>query len=523
MVTVRAGAIPFFGSDPGRARTPNFSRNSAREAPEGIKAEPSSARYQKSRLSTHPPNMLKTDSHPTDRLVVPSLDFDGFFKKYYSHLPSIEDILKTGGYLGCCGARFTQHSTGLFKGSLFGEEGRDIEIVWWKTTNFKNKEIVCAKAVFEQLSDGTWYLWSLFFTTCDPFSFDNFTHPLGLDLEAKRATFDKHDQPSLSPDLPPTEYYVFAMGKINFHMNRLVKHLDEEGMGYLRTLLDMAVTRLDSNSLRAILQEHARLVPTFESFFYNDQTGVVAPDIDPNEVEQAKEAELKSLRRIIRALELEKFGQLYREWLDDLLDAPTNLVPSKYKAIGRSLLMTKEDLAKWDELVFLLMMSTRANLITQSPIDTSIGLGSTAACFAEVSDVDARFAEKTPKKDVKLGDVSNDWIIAVTEKVVVQQRTFLEEFKLMCDAGDIEAAFCKLTKGTAEPKEGQGLLGLSIACLRDFMTKAIVMPEALIAKITRTFEHYGLPWSLPLLPVKVDPDATYGADLLLLLGNPVRG
>ena len=455
--------------------------------------------------------MLKTDSHPTDRLVVPSLDFDGFFKKYYSHLPSIEDILKTGGYLGCCGAPFTQHSSGLFKGSLFGGEERDIEIVWWKTTNFKNKEIVCAKAVFEQLSDGTWYLWSLFFTTCDPFSFDNFTHPLGLDLEAKRATFDKHDQPSLSPDLPPTEYYVFAMGKINFHMNRLVKHLDEEGMGYLRTLLDMAVTRLDSNSLRAILQEHARLVP------------VVAADIDPNEVEQAKEAELKSLRRIMRELELEKFGQLYREWLDDLLDAPTNLVPSKYKAIGRSLLMTKEDLAKWDELVFLLMMSTRANLITQSPIDSSIGLGSTAACFAEVSDVDARFAEKTPGKDIKLGDVSDDWVLRVTGGLVVQQRTFLEEFKAMCNAGDIEAAFCKLTKGTAEPRDGQNLLGLSIALIRDSMTKAIVMPEALIAKITRTFEHYGLPWSLPLLPVKVDPDATYGADLLLMLGNPVRG
>jgi hypothetical protein len=449
--------------------------------------------------------MLKTDSQLSDLLVVPPLDFDGFFKKNYSHLPSIEDILKTGGYLGCCGARFTQHSTGLFKASLFGEEDRDINIVWWRTTNFKNKDVVCAKAVFEQLSDGTWYLWSLFFTTCDPFSFDNFTHPLGLDLEAKRATFDKYDQPTLSGDLPPTEYYVFAMGKINFHMNRFVEHLDEEGVGYLRTLLDMALTRLDSNSLRAILQERARLVPTAGSS------------------EQAKADELKSLRRIMMTLEPETFGQLYREWLDDLLDAPTNLVPSKYKAIGRSLLMTKEDLAKWDELVFLLMMSTRANLITQSPIDASIGLGSTAACFAEVSDMDARFAEKTPKKDVKLGDVSNDWIIEVTQKVVKQQRTFLEEFKLMCDAGDIEAAFCKLTKGTAEPKEGQGLLGLSICLLRDMMTKAIVMPEALITKITRTFEHYGLPWSLPLLPVEVNPDAKHGADLLLLLGNPVRG
>jgi hypothetical protein len=334
-----------------------------------------------------------------------------------------------------------------------------------------------------------------------------------------RATFDKYDQPTLSGDLPPTEYYVFAMGKINFHMNRFVEHMDEEGVSYLRTLLDMAVARLDSDSLRGILQERASLVPTGGSFFYNDQTGVVAPDIDPNEVEQAKADELKSLRRIMMTLEPEKFGQLYREWLDDLLDAPTNLVPAKFKAIGRRLLMTKEDLAKWDELVFLLMVSTRANLITQSPIDSSIGLGSTAACFGEVSDMDARFAEKTPKKDVKLGDVSNDWIIGVTEKLVKQQRTFLEDFKLMCDAGDIEAAFCKLTNGTAEPKDGQNLLGLSIALIRDCMTKTIVMPDALIAKITKTFEHYGLPWSLPLLPVEVDPDAMHGADLLLMLGK----
>jgi hypothetical protein len=467
--------------------------------------------------------MLKTDSHPTDRLVVPSLDFDGFFKKYYSHLPSIEDILKTGGYLGCCGARFTQHSTGLFKGSLFGEEGRDMNILWWSTTNFKNKQVVCAKAVFEQLSDGTWYLWSLFFTTCDPFFFDNFTHPLGLDIEANRATFDKYDRPILSGDLPPAEYFVFAMGKINFNRNRFIEHLDEEGVSFLDTMRDMAVARLDADSLRGILQEQARLVPTAESFFYNDQTGVVAPDIDPNEVDQAKEYELKSLRRIVMALELEKFGELYLKWLDALLDTPTNLVPSKYKAIGRSLLMSKSDLAKWDELVFLLMVSTRANLITQSPIDSSIGLGSTAACFGEVSDVDARFAEKTPGKDIKLGEVSDDWVLRVTGKLVVQQRTFLEEFKGLCDAGDIETAFCKLTEGTAEPKNGQNLLGLSIALIRDSMTKAIVMPEALIAKITRTFEHYGLPWSLPLLPVKVDPDAAYGADLLLLLGNPVRG
>jgi hypothetical protein len=133
--------------------------------------------------------------------------------------------------------------------------------------------------------------------------------------------------------------------------------------------------------------------------------------------------------------------------------------------------------------------------------------------------MDARFAEKTPKKDVKLGDVSNDWIIGVTEKLVKQQRTFLEDFKLMCDAGDIEAAFCKLTNGTAEPKDGQNLLGLSIALIRDCMTKTIVMPDALIAKITKTFEHYGLPWSLPLLPVEVDPDAMHGADLLLMLGK----
>jgi hypothetical protein len=463
--------------------------------------------------------MSKTDSHPAYRPVVPGLDFQGFFKKHYSHLPSIEDILKTGGYHGCCGARFTQHSTGLFKGSLFGKDDCDICIPWWTTLNFKNKEVVCAKAVFEKLPDNTWYLWSILFTTCDPFFFDNFTHPLGLDIKAMRATFDKYDQPTLSGDLPPTEYYVFAMGKINFHMNRFVEHMDEEGVSYLRTLLDMAVARLDSDSLRGILQERASLVPTGGSFFYNDQTGVVAPDIDPNEVEQAKADELKSLRRIMMTLEPEKFGQLYREWLDDLLDAPTNLVPAKFKAIGRRLLMTKEDLAKWDELVFLLMVSTRANLITQSPIDSSIGLGSTAACFGEVSDMDARFAEKTPKKDVKLGDVSNDWIIGVTEKLVKQQRTFLEDFKLMCDAGDIEAAFCKLTNGTAEPKDGQNLLGLSIALIRDCMTKTIVMPDALIAKITKTFEHYGLPWSLPLLPVEVDPDAMHGADLLLMLGK----
>ena len=464
--------------------------------------------------------MSKTDSHPTDYLVAPSLDFEGFFEKHYPELPSIEQLLKTGGYLGCCGARFTQHSTGIFQGTLFGERECELNIVWWTTRNFKNKEVVCAKAVFEKLSDTTWYLWSILFTTCDPFFFDNFTHPLGLDITAKRATFTEQGKPVLSGDLPPTEYFVFLQDKVNYHRACVLKRLAEEGVGYYDKLRDIAVTRLDRHALREILQESASRVWEAERFFHTKP--VVYRDIDPNEVDQAVEDELKGLRLVSMKLETEKFGQLYMKWLDVVLDLPTNLVPSQYKGVGSRLLMTKEEIITWDGLVFLRMVSARANLIMHSPIDSSIGLGSGAACFGEVSDRDARFAEKTPKVDVKLGDVSDDWVLRVTEKLVVQQRGFLEELRALCAAGDIEGAFSKLTKGTTEPKDGQNLLGLSIALIRNCMTKTIVFPDALITKITETFEHYDMAWSFPLLPVEVNPDAMYGADLLLLLGTPVR-
>jgi hypothetical protein len=142
-----------------------------------------------------------------------------------------------------------------------------------------------------------------------------------------------------------------------------------------------------------------------------------------------------------------------------------------------------------------------------SPYDAALWLGCSARTFSEVSNDDARFAEKTPEERLKLGEMVTmhyrDWIFRRVETVVNTQGTFLATLKAACDAGDVEGALHLLTEGTAEPRFGQGLLGLSEALLRDLTVQRIVFPLKLMTAIRL---HLDNDWSLPLLDVEITTD-----------------
>jgi hypothetical protein len=202
-----------------------------------------------------------------------------------------------------------------------------------------------------------------------------------------------------------------------------------------------------------------------------------------------------------------EFYTIYDAWLQSLFDLPRNLPPAEYKKRARWILLSKDEIDRWDRRIFLYMLSGRANLVMDSPYDAALWLGCSARTFSEVSNDDARFAEKTPSDKLKLGEMitleNREWIVRRVETVVNKQGTFLATLKAACDAGDIEGALHLLTEGTAEPRFGQGLLGLSEALLRDLTAERIVFPLQLMTAIRL---HLDNDWSLPLLSVDTTAD-----------------
>lgn len=449
---------------------------------------------------------------------VPQLDFAAYFKREYPELPSISDLLESGGYVGCCGAHFMESQTEMFPTTLFGRPA-DINLLYLTTRNFKDEERVCCVAVMELLSNGSWYLWSIYFTTCDPFFFSNFTYPLGLDPKAERAILNSEGKLILMPHCPCVENDVFLDDKVNFVLGSMRNELTRSPSTFLAELREifLTTTRLGRKYLREILERFASKIKTV-----GEHTAALDHPATDEELAAFAELELNELRRSVYTLDPMVLYNLYVGWLTSLLELPKNLYPAEYKKYGRMLVMTKAQLRTWDRHVFLRLLSARAKRVIESPIDASIGLGSGSRAFCEVSDEDDKYAEKTPAKATKLGQVTTDWLLRTTERVVRQQGGWLEELKGFCDAGDIPAALEKLTEGTTAP--GQGLLGLSIALLRDLMTGSVVFPPALHTAISNMFGEYGLKWSLPLLDVKVNPDCQDGVDLLMRVGcfGPVR-
>lgn len=477
-----------------------------------------------------PRTMLYPTNVLGDRYLVPEMDFVSYFKRNYNALPSFHDLVASGGFKGCCGGEFVQTETGVFETTFF-DETRKLNIISWSTKNFKGEDRVCAVGVFEILPSTAWYLWNIAFSTCDPFFFDNFTQPLGLDIEAKRAVFCKETGAiCLNNQLPPVEYKVFFTDKIKFMKARMHERL-LESQTFLNDLRELAMTsrNMDRVFLRMILERHAMGVPTAEIArdLLSSRVGKIC---SPAEFDKLKNTELCVLRGIIPSLSPQQFYDLYVSALDGLLDYPINLLPEEYKKFGRRLLMTKDDCDEWDRLVFLLMLRARAQLVVDSPFDASLGLGSGARVFCEVSFDDERFAEKTPTdptdldRKIRLGDVGPNWFLRVTEKLVAQQEGFLEVFKNLVILNDIDGALRKLTDGTAKPRTGQGLLGLSINLLRAITAGVITIPVELECNIKTMFWRYGIDWSLPILSVGINAGeaTTHGTDLLLKLGAPVR-
>lgn len=464
-----------------------------------------------------------------DRHMVPRMDFPRYFEMNYNSLPSFHELVSSGGFKNCCGGDFVQNESGVFQADFFGAV-RDMNIVEWSSKNFKGETRICASAVFEILPGGIHYLWNIAFTTCDPFFFDNFTQPLGLDMEATRATFSKDTGAiMIHNELPPVEYRVFFVDKIRFSKQRLDCRIMESSTE-LDNLRNLAMTsrNMDRTFLRQILERYALHVPTAE--ICRDRISSLGVVCTAQEFEDLKIDELAVLRGVVKTLTSLQFYNMYISCLDGLLDYPINLLPEEYKKFGRRLLMTKEDCEEWDKLVFLLMLGERAKLIVDSPFDASLGLGSGSRAFCEVSHDDERFAEKTPQdpadptRKIKLGDVGPNWLLRTTETVVIKQEAYIEELRTLLLVENYDAALEHLTSRTATPRNGQGLLGLSIALLRALTLGVIVFTTPMEVAIRNIFAKYNIVWSLPLLSVPINPgDAGFdGVNMLLKLGAPVR-
>jgi len=463
--------------------------------------------------------------------LVPELNFPEYFQRNYSAFPSFDEMVKSGAFKGCCGGDFQQDQTMYEDTDFFGRR-RNMTVVSYNTTNFKNESRMCAAALFEILPTGKLYLWNILFTTCDPFFFDNFTQPLGLLMEDTRATYNRDTGDMvLNNELPPVEMLVFFMNKIRFNKRRIEDKLLTDKFTK-SDLMALALTsrNMDREFLRLILGRFADGVPTAEHV-RDQQLASTAEVCVVDDIETLKAQELKALRSVVTTISPEQFHIQYIACLDALLQYPINLLPAEYKKFGRRLLMTQEDCDVWDRLVFLLILGARASLVVESPFDASLGFGSGARAFCEVSDDDERFAEKTPvdptdkSKKIKLGDVGPNWILRTSEKVVVQQEAFLEEIKGFLAKQDYDAVILKLTEGTATPRNGQGLLGLSINLLRALMTGVIVFQADLIVKIQAMFQAYDIVWTLPMLTLQVNSGQEQtgrGIDMLFQLGAPVR-
>jgi hypothetical protein len=275
--------------------------------------------------------------------------------------------------------------------------------------------------------------------------------------------------------------------------------------------------------LRSIVRDYAKHIPTAEGVRL-----LAFRPFTPEQVKHSEREELFLLREVVRTFTASQFYSLYVEWLDTKLRLPINLYPAEYKKVGRKLLMTPDDFEEWDRIVFLLVLSAHATQVVESPYDSALGLGSGACAFCEISCEDARFAEKTPKSEdpdvkIKLGDVSDEWLLRTTEKVVKQQAEFLAHLSDFLYFGELDGAFQLLTAGTATPRNGQGLLGLSIALLRELTASALVFPRPLTNRILAMMESFDIQWSLPLLEIYTNPegDSEQGHNYLLKLGAPV--
>lgn len=452
------------------------------------------------------------------------LDYTNFFNKKGVSIQQFEDEILPS-MKSCTGAKISREETGIFQSHMFGHHTR-LNIVSWKTSNFKGEPRTCAAAVFELLEDESFFLWNIFFTTCDFMFLDNFSHPLGPDHKLERG--DPADKSAstgfvkISPALPSVEQLLFLQKKLYFHLRFTgTKILTDPD--YLEKLRQRATTSrfLGSTGLREMLAVYATGTPTAAQ-----KKEAIGASCSAEEFEKFEKEEKEALRAVVLSLTPKQFyDDCYLPWLASAMTLPKDLYPAEYKKRGRWLLLSEEEAKRWDRMVFLGLVGIRAQLVKESPYDSALWLNSQSLAFAEVSDEDMRYAVKTPGKGKKLGDMLADhdgiaWLINKTEEIVIQQRDFLAKLKKAVDAKDFDAALTHLTQGTAEPMNGQALLGLSEALLRDLTNGSIVFPQELIDSITEFLDGE---WSLPLLDIQTTDDPKEKTwERLFMVGEPSK-
>lgn len=445
----------------------------------------------------------------------PNYDFQGYMTQNYPSLPSIDNILKFGIYEGCCGAPFQQEESDPFEAEFFGSK-RQFFVLKFETQNFKNETRCCAKSLFLVNEDSSPTLMFNFITTCDPFCMDHFNAPVGIEKlskEEKRASFNPEtNKIELKNDIAPIEYEVFYQSKFVFHRGNMEKLSTLEDMEKFRQHV-MSSSFVSMEVIRILLGDYCKHVPTAEQ-----ARDAIGKSVTPEEFALLKKDERVSLNDIVRTITPHSLYSKYMKMLDQIKQDPINLVPSNYKARGRKLIMMPGEIEAWDSLVFLRILGAHAERAKTSPLEFFLGF-SCKGC-AEVSDSDERFAVKTPAG--KLGDMTNTWLVETAEKVLDQQGVFFADLKGFIASGDLDAAFEKLTTGTAVPKNGQGLLGLAVMTLHKLTTRELQFPQALVQRITDFMAGYGIVWTLPLLDIRVNPEADSAVDYIYMIGAPIR-
>jgi hypothetical protein len=431
-------------------------------------------------------------------------------------LPSIHDILKHGTYKGCCGAPFVQEESDPFEAEFFGSK-RQFFFLKFFTQNFKNEPRCCAVSLFLVNEDSKPALIFNYITTCDPFCMDHFNAPVGikkLELEEERAVFDPETSKiELKNDIAPIEYEVFYQSKIVFHMGNMQKLSTFEDLCRFREHV-MSSSFVSPKVIRSLLGDYCKHVPTAEQ-----ARDAIGKSVTPQEFALLEKNERASLNDIVRTITPFSLKSMYMKMLDQIKKQdPINLVPSNYKSHGRKLIMMPEEIEAWDSLVFLRILGAHAERAKASPLEFLLGFPCNGC--AEVSDSDGRFAVKTPAG--KLGDMTKMWLVETAEKVLDQQGVFFADLKGFIASGDLDAAFEKLTTGTAVPKNGQGLLGLAVMTLHKLTTRELQFPQTLVQRITDFMAGYGIAWTLPLLDIRVDPEADSPVDYVYMIGAPVR-
>lgn len=500
-----------------------ISRNSARAPGTHIIRGAVPDGTQPTHLSTHPPPDTMLYQYPSKHFAnhyeIPTLDYTSYFRGLGQSIEEFEDKL-IPSIKSCTGAKFVRNETGVFPCTMF-ERKSNVNLLWWTTKNFKGEDRVCAVCLFELMEDDSLYLWNLFFTTCDPMSLDNFSHPLGLNEKRVRGNQDEKKPDGtvmIDPILKCIEQVVFLERKCLDHRRYIEANLKSDP-DYLEKLRQTAVTSrfLGSTGLREML-----------GYYASDTRTAVEKKRDmescsDEQFEQLEKEEKQALRAVVLSLTPKKFFyECYEPWLEFVSDLPTHMYPAEYKKRGRWFLLSLSESKRWDSRVFLYLVSARAAMARESPFDSALWLNSQARVFTEVSSDDARYAIKTPGKDKKLGDMLDEdgiaWLIQENEKLVVQQGEFLAKLKKAIDAKDYEAALNHLTEGTAEPFNGQAILGLSEALLRDLTLCRIVFPLELMNMIKSRLDN---DWSLYLLDVHTTEDpAEKTFKRLFMIGEP---